>query len=672
MQDVSGLSAKKLKKLSQNAERFGDIYSAINYYTPYADKNSKNATVQFHLAELHEKTRDYQNAAEYYLKAFELDNKNPDAFYRHIVMLKMTGDAELAKEKFNEFNDLIRKNRYPAQWRRVIKEEIQSCDTAIALKNDPLPVEIIHAGPGINGPHAEFSPIPYQGDKMLYGAIKETEIRYFHMDSTTTRRRLYVSEKVGDVWMDAGEWNAPFNSGKSHMVNGSFNKDESMFVFTRCNENWKKEMECGLWISYNSSGGWSEPEKLSELINIPGYIVSQPALAFEPRKELDVLYYASNQAGGQGGMDIWYTYFDKRKKAWRKPRNLGRRLNGEADEITPYYNQREKKLYFSSQSHPGMGGLDVYTSRGELQRFAKPINVGYPVNSSVDELYYVLKNDRESGYFVSNRKGGYQMMNETCCDDIYEFKLSGVIHLAMQGFVMKVNEEDYLTGDGDKLSNQSFNANFLDGVSVELFLIEDSAEVLMDKKTTSADGMYLMDFEPDKQYRVVLSRPGYFSNHIDVDTRNKTVSDTIHQNVGMSEITGESIVIHNILYEFDSSDLTPDAQNKIRTGILNILNENPLIVVEISSHTDDKGDADYNLKLSQQRAESVTKFLSKNGIKSNRLRAKGYGETKPIAANKNADGSDNPDGRAQNRRTEFQIVGELEKPVEVEEEDEEE
>jgi len=656
MQDPGKLSASKLKKISLNAERYGDIYTALVYYEEYAEKRRDDYQVQYHLAELREGLRDYKGACEAYLSAYQLNDNTAQALYDHIRMLKMTGAIDSAKTKYEEMYDVIRKKRYKSTWRRLVRDEIASCDTALTLMADSLDVIIKNVGEGINGPHAEFAPFPLEDSVMVFGALKEDEIKYYRLDSMSTRRRLYISRKEGGTWNKSEEWDVPFNSGKEHIVNGALNHDGTRFVFTKCYENWKNEMTCELWEAIIEDGQYTDIRKLHEQINIEDAIITQPTLAYDQRKEQDILYYVSNQSNGQGGMDIWYTYFDKRRNSWRRPRNMGRRINGEGDEITPFYSQKEKKLYYSSNSFDGMGGLDIYSSRGELRRLSRPVNVGYPINSSVDDFYFALRNDRESGFFVSNRAGGYQMINETCCDDIYEFKRNDLIRLEMEGFVMLVEDDKYLKGDGDKLSSKSFNTNFLSDVQVDLILIEDGNEVLMDRFITDGDGIFEIEFEPEKEYKVALSKPGYFSNVIEIDTRDMKESEKMTQNIGMSPITEESIVVDNILYDFDSAELTADSRSKIDRGILNTMRENPGIVVEISSHTDDKGDDSYNLDLSQRRAESVVSYLTGRGIEPDRMVAKGYGELKAIAPNTNEDGSDNPEGRAKNRRTEFRII----------------
>lgn len=656
MRDTAGMSAGKLKKSAINAERYGDYYTALNYYSAYADKKEENANVQYKLGTLYEKNRDYKAAAVTYMDAYTLDEKNPQALYDHIRMVKMTGDIAGARAEYEAFEGNIREKGYDNSWKRTLRTAIASCDTALMLIADSLPVRITNMGSNVNGPHQDFAPIPLSDSLLVFGSLRENQIKYYSVDSAATRRQLYITHRDGDDWSPAQLWDVPFNTPDYQVVNGSFNRAGNLFICTRCQQNWKMEMSCKLWSARKENGDWQDAQLLPEEINGEDIIVSQPAMAYDEKKDRDVLYYSSNAKDGKGGMDIYYTYFDTRKNTWGKPRNLGRRINGEGDEITPFFNQKEKKLYFSSTSYSGMGGLDIYSARGELNRFGKPNNVGYPINSSVDDFYYVLNDDRESGFFVSNRAGGYQMINETCCDDIYEFSIDDVIHIEMEGFVLRVDEEDYVKGEGDMLSSKSFNTDFLGGVNVDLYLLEDGQEVLMNRSQTDSAGTFEVSFEPEKQYKVVLSKEGFFSNNIDVDTREITKSETMHQNIGLSEMTGRSIVVGNINYEFDSAELTPEAQNEIDKGILNTLLENPGIIVEMSSHTDNRGEESYNQDLSQRRAENVVKYLTNRGIAADRLKAKGYGESKPIAPNTNPDGSDNPEGRAENRRTEFKIL----------------
>lgn len=165
--------------------------------------------------------------------------------------------------------------------------------------------------------------------------------------------------------------------------------------------------------------------------------------------------------------------------------------------------------------------------------------------------------------------------------------------------------------------------------------------------------------EPDRDYTIEAKKDGYFNDMVDVSTKKKTPADTLNVDLQLRKIPKKPIVLEGILYDFDSANLTPSAKVSLDTGLYPIMTENPQIIIELSSHTDSKGSDSYNLKLSQERAKSVVDYMIEKGIDSRRLKDAGYGESLPIASNTNEDGSDNPEGRALNRRTEFEIIGEL-------------
>jgi outer membrane protein OmpA-like peptidoglycan-associated protein len=210
----------------------------------------------------------------------------------------------------------------------------------------------------------------------------------------------------------------------------------------------------------------------------------------------------------------------------------------------------------------------------------------------------------------------------------------------------------------------------LEKVTADIYIIENGVEVLLKSVETDQFGKIAGDLEPDKEYRIELRKDGFLNNDIFVNTTGMTGTQRISKFVGLTQNTTEQLIINNIEYDFNSPNLTENAKKELDNALIKVLQENPTIQIEIGSHTDSKGTAEYNKTLSQQRAESVVKYLTSKGIDPKRLKAKGYGESNPIAPNENADGSDNEAGRQKNRRTEFKIIGKIEpKKVEVTEED---
>jgi outer membrane protein OmpA-like peptidoglycan-associated protein len=327
-------------------------------------------------------------------------------------------------------------------------------------------------------------------------------------------------------------------------------------------------------------------------------------------------------------------------------------------------------MYFSSNGWPSIGGMDIFKTQGELTQFSTPENIGFPINSSVDDIYYVVSKSRDGGFFVSNRKGTVALLNETCCDDIFEYRWADFINVAVTGKIYAIKDSsiyDQLEKQLDvnnyiaDIDSVSEKVNLLPNQRVDLYLVQDNHERIFIKSTTTNDnGEYFFNLEPKKNYKIVVDNYGLFNKELSVTTTNVTHSDTLHADaMYINIIPLEPVVIKNIYYEYNKWNLTDSSKTILDNTILKIMMDNPRIVVEISSHTDSVSGEEYNMKLSQKRAESAVNYLIDKGIDKERLVAKGYGKSKPIAPNTNPDGTDNPDGRQKNRRTEFKIIGSL-------------
>ncbi|MCB0395924.1 MAG: OmpA family protein, partial [Flavobacteriales bacterium] len=242
------------------------------------------------------------------------------------------------------------------------------------------------------------------------------------------------------------------------------------------------------------------------------------------------------------------------------------------------------------------------------------------------------------------------------------------VHVAITGKVFEVEDSskvgsmEEMIDFHSKSQEDDMKYKPLASATVSLYLIDkdNPEEPLLIKTDTTGDaGEYFLMMERGNNYQVVINKEGYFNRSFDLSTHNINRSDTIQRNAGVAPIPPEPIIIKNIYYPFDKYYLTDSAKTTIDTTIYVIMKENPNIIAEISSHTDSHGTDKYNERLSQKRAESVVKYLIEKGIKESRLVAKGYGESKPIAPNEKEDGSDDPEGRAKNRRTEFKVIGRI-------------
>lgn len=320
-------------------------------------------------------------------------------------------------------------------------------------------------------------------------------------------------------------------------------------------------------------------------------------------------------------------------------------------------------MFYSTNGKLSYGGYDIYKAIGELRSWINPKNIGNHINSNADEIYFTLNDSRLNGFFVSNRTGSYRLQNEYCCFDIYEFKfnnpdqqqLKGTLLTAINPIIQKLLNNGIQFRDSTKIER------YMSDAIVSLYIknneLQDSLYITSD--TTNNAGEFGFDVDKDMSYTLIILDNDEIKGTVKVSTADIMASKMkeIVVNTPVIEVLpSDPLIIQNINYDFGKSTLTPEAKLRLDATLVTVMKALPKIKVEISSHTDNVGDAAYNQKLSLERAENVANYLEKKGINKNRMITKGYGETQPIAPNTNADGSDNPEGRQKNRRTEFKIL----------------
>ena len=647
MPETEKFSMRKIRGLAQNSLRLGDTYSALVYYKEWVKRKPENAKVVLQLAELYRGARDYQHASDAYWKYLKLTGglKNPMALYHAGDMFMQTGKYEEARSNFIKFRRYA-KEMDDKWYSRLTANKIEGCELAISLRDSVNKAETEHLDASINKAHVEFSPIPFDDETMVYGSLISDDVEFYdveEMDSVDLpKRKFYLAKKEDEKWVSKGEFSEPVRGIENHIGNGALSPNGKRFYFTECNENFQGKTICHLFYSEKENGKWGEPIKMNDLINLPNYTTTQPTIGRESKRNQEVVYFVSDRPDGKGGLDIWFTEFHARKKRFRAPKNAGSAVNTPGTEFTPYYDVSSHSLYFSTDGRVGLGGLDVYKIEGEKSKWSKDSlqHLGKAVNSPADDFDFVINKDKKTGFLVSNREGGVALMNATCCDDIYAFEFVEYVNINLNGLVI--------------------DSTCLDGVEVLLYLKDqESGEKYLAEELRVNPCTFSFMLEPDRDYTIEAKKVGYFNDVIDVTTKKKTPADTLNVQLQLRKIPKKPIVLEGILYDFDSANLTASAKVSLDTGLYPIMKENPQIIIELSSHTDAKGSDAYNLKLSQDRAKSVVDYMISKGIDSKRLKDAGYGESKPIAPNTNADGSDNPEGRALNRRTEFEIIGEL-------------
>jgi len=640
---VVKLGYEKKLRWADNLFKEGGYFNAADYYGQLLEEQPRNPYLTYQLADCYWFLRDYPLAAEYYGKAYALAKTiYPEAVYKQGVMLKMDGKYDEAIAAFQLFID-----DNPKAYKKLKKRaltEIEGCKMGKESHLDPIEVNIFNLGPNVNTAYTELAPIALGDSALLFATMKAN----VPVDANKEKREEFVSRFMvsnkftNKTEKDTFQWalqflDGQYNDPKYHVGNASYSPGGDRFYFTRCIEEQGIEMNCRIFVSEFVQDRWTVPTELGFEINQSNSSSTHPHITMIGKKE--VLFFASNrELQSRGGYDIWYTIYDPKLKTYRRPQNAGKQINTEGDEKTPYYDQREGKLYFASNGWKTLGGFDIFEATGGPSRYTNVKNLGYPINTSADELYYVLDpSGKPDAYVVSNRIGSIALKNPTCCDDIWRIQYEP--NLYAHGKVLF--QEDQKPAD-----------------DVVVKMVDDAGNI---NTFTSKDGLFEFRTPRGHSYVMTADKSGYTSTRAVVSTMDKKRSsddDTVFVTIYIDKINFDSDwKLDNILYEFNEANIDPQSAAELEK-LATFLKDNPALEIEIQAYTDNKGSSAYNKTLSQKRAEAVVNYLVKDGINRNRLTAKGYGDSDPIAPNTNANGSDNPEGRALNRRTQFKIISE--------------
>ena len=663
----SKLSYGKKLRYADDLYITGSYFNAIDYYQQIKAIDERNPYITYQLADCYRFTRDYVPAAHYYSEAASYDiNDFPLSTYYAGLMLKQQGEYQQAIASFNQFltknkkssvkkdkstNPLIANDpdrtvdpKNMKEFKKRAQLEIDGCTMAINSIKNPEAVTIINAGPNVNTVRTELSPYPFGDSSLLFstsgrnvGSISAGGASY-SADETHNLEKFFTSHKQAG-YVDSFQWPLPFNDGgfndaSKHTGNGCFSPGGDRFYFTKCDEGDTMKIICKIYSSHFEATGWG-PAILVPLGEEAGSSNTTPFVARVGKK--DVIFFSSNRRlQSRGGYDIWYSVIDPRNNSYRRPQNCGKQINTTRDEITPYYDPRQQKLYFASDGRKSMGGFDIYVADGGPSRYTNVHALGYPINTSADELYFIKDPvGKPDAYVVSNRIGSYALKNPTCCNDIWRIQYEP--KLVVIGKVLSKKTQELEPQTVVKMVDQKGEMNTYN----------------------SEDGNFLFNMSRGHSYVITGDKPGYTSSRASVSTmeiKRSDPDDTVMVTIFLDSIRN-SFSVSNIYYDYDKATLRPESVASL-DSVVNFLKDNPSISVEIYSYTDAKGTPEYNLALSQRRAQSVLDYLEKNGVDRGRLTAKGFGQ-KNAAAPNDMDGKDNPEGRQLNRRTEFRIITDL-------------
>jgi peptidoglycan-associated lipoprotein len=644
------ISSCSTEKKAIKAFRLGKYQSSIDLFK----KGPDNARANYFIAESYRLSNRIKDAETYYAKAGGRGIDKDSIQFYYAESLKANSKYDDAK---TQLQDLVSRTANVALKDRA-NAEVKALEYLGKLneKKNYYRVKNLEA---INTPSSEYSPV-FQNNELYFTSARGNE-KIYEATGTPYTDIFKVNSRGANVEV-ASLAALPPGINTQAINDGclTFSPDGKTMVFAKGNTGKRKGLnateDVDLFISRYRNNTWSEPIPIN--INDPNAWDSSPS--FSPDGK--TLYFASNRKGrgkdvsGYGGTDIYSAVMDSRGR-FSRVRNLGPQVNTAGNELFPYVAE-DSKLYFSSDGHPGYGGLDLFVVKRVNGRTSIE-NLGQPMNTPSDDFgIFLFKPDR--GFFTSNRDGGKGD------DDIYTFVNEDpdlkVVNYYLQGITYAKDPEGKL----DLLPN------------TKVSLYDERGEPMQDY-VTGNDGKFLFRVYENESYNLVAETDGYLVKRQVYSTLGKAVDPatlkdlitniTLDTTIVLEKIELNKIfVLENIYYNFNRAEIREDAAKEL-DKLVQLLSDNPEIKIELSSHTDSIDDRQYNIELSQRRADAAVKYLVQHGIAPDRLVAKGYGEDRPIARNTNPDGSDNSVGRQKNRRTEFKIleVGVLPKPIEEEE-----
>lgn len=644
------LAACSAEKKATRAFRLGKYQTTIDIYKERLQKNPDDGTANYLVAESYRLSNRIKESEPFYAKASGRGINADSVKFYYGQALEINGKYDAARKAWQE----ILQQSDNEKLKQRVTDELAGLDYLDKLnkKTSYYRVKNLEL---VNSPASEYSPV-HLNDELYFTSSRGNGKVYEATGTPFTD--IYKVASRGAIVDLATIAALPEGINNENINDGciTFTPDGKTMVFAKGNSGKRRgSSDVDLYLSRFRNGSWSEPVPLN--INDSEAWDSSPAFSHDGR----TLYFASNRKGrgrnmtGYGGTDIYSAVMDSRGR-FSRVKNLGPEINTAGNELFPYVAE-DAKLYFASDGHPGYGGLDLFVVKRANGKTVID-NLGQPVNSTADDFgIFLFRADR--GFFTSNREGGKGD------DDIYTF----------------VNEDPDLKVvnyylQGITYTPDSTGLKVLPNTRVSLL---DSEGELMQDFLTGTDGKFFFRVYENEDYELIGETDGYLVKRQAYSTRGKGVDpNTLKQlvtNVTLDTTLvlerlalNKVFVLENIYYDLDSANIRPDAAREL-DKLVQILIDNPEIKIELSSHTDSIASVEYNLNLSQRRAQSAVNYIIQRGIAPERLEAKGYGELKPIARNTNRDGTDNPEGRQRNRRTEFKIleINAIPKPLEEEE-----
>ena len=585
---------------------------ALEHLDKAIDKDPEFADPALMAGQICMELEDHDRAEDYFDQAWIASKKAYIAFQIGMASYSI-GHYERARSFFLEYLDREQKKK---RLREVAQHRISSCDFALDALKNPQAFEPVNLGPEINTAAMEYFPaLSADGQQLVW--------TYRNPEGHRRDEDFYFSSRVDGMWQPGaavqGRLNTPFNEGAQCISAAG-----DLMIFVGCNRPEGKG-SCDLyWAKQRKDGRWSEAFNLGDSINT-GNWETQPSLSSDGQ----TLYFIRSKKHDEEQSDI---YFSQRRSdgRWSRAQKMPAPINSSGKEASPFIHVDGQTFYFCSSGHVGMGGLDLFVSRkGADGRWSEPENLGHPINSFGEEMGFVIASDGKTAYFSSDMPGGFGLL------DIYQVELPEAFRAIPSAWVKGIVRDQQ---SGRVLAQADL-----------VFTDVHSGEVIH-RCISGPDGSFFAVLPAHSDYGLNTDKAGYLFHSAHFALSDQSRERAFELDVPLKPLrSGSRITLENVFFDTDSYALMPESYSEL-DRLVALMEQNPKLRISLEGHTDSEGSDRGNQLLSERRAASVQAYLVDAGISSDRLEARGYGQSRPIADNSSEE------GRQQNRRTELRIL----------------
>ncbi|QDA60876.1 hypothetical protein FHG12_12515 [Hymenobacter jejuensis] len=647
--DKDGLKAA-LRELKQGDEWYLNdpprYEQALPHYLEAQKFNANNAELNLKIGDCYLHSGYKPRALAYLQKAYKL-NADVDPRIHYLLGRGLHLNAKW-KEAIVEYKAAqpAAGGKNTAAFMTNIRKKITECENGQKLMQKPSRVFIDNAGPGVNSPYADYGPVISADESVILFTSRRNNSTGGQNDPETGGffEDIYQSTRTSTGWSPARNLGAPVNTEGHDATVGLAPDGQRMLVYVEDNGGDLQE-------SNLRGATWGKPQKLGSRINSKYH---ESSAAFTPNGRN--LYFVSDKEGGLGSRDIYQIEIEGRGPA----QNVGSVINTPYGEEGVFLHPDGKTMYFSSEGHNSMGGYDIFKSVLENGKWSEPENLGWPINTPDDDVFFVISASGRHGYYSSFRDDGLGSK------DIYQITFLGPEKPPV------LSQEDQLLASRAQPVKEALLAPPVPIASAQVTILKgvvtDEAtkqpleatidvidnqrnEVIASFRANAQSGRYLVSLPSGVNYGIVVRQEGYLFHSENFDLPSGAAYSEVVKDIALKKLeVGVKVVLNNIFFDFDKATLRKESTSELER-LQKLLTETPALRLEISGHTDNVGNAAYNKDLSQRRAKAVVDYLIGKGIDKGRLTFAGYGDTQPVAPNTNKQ------GRQLNRRTEFKVTG---------------